>query len=95
MEIESATRERGFDCPSAVSNDQVRSNMFRLTRQQALFAYVDTLAETILTCVPEPPADTKTQAVAQPKNARTAAEKCRARHGWRGEASNAGNDTFT
>jgi hypothetical protein len=35
--------------------------------QQALFAYVDTLAKTILTCVPEPPADAKPQAVGRAK----------------------------
>jgi hypothetical protein len=33
--------------------------------QQALFAYLDTLAKTILTCVPEPPTDAKPQAVAR------------------------------
>jgi hypothetical protein len=32
--------------------------------QQALFAYVDTLAKALLTCVPEPPADARPQAVA-------------------------------
>ncbi len=42
--------------------------MFRLMRvQQALFAYLDTLAKTILTCVPEPPTDAKPQAVARAK----------------------------
>lgn len=35
--------------------------------QQALFAYVNTLAKTILTCVPELPADAKAQAVARAK----------------------------
>lgn len=35
--------------------------------QQALFAYADTLAKTILTCMPEPPADAKPQAVARAK----------------------------
>jgi hypothetical protein len=35
--------------------------------QQALFAYLDTLAKTFLTCVPEPPADAKPQAVARAK----------------------------
>ena len=35
--------------------------------QQALFAYVDTLTKTLLTCVPEPPADAKAQAVARAK----------------------------
>jgi hypothetical protein len=35
--------------------------------QQALFAYLDTLAKTLLTCVPEPSADAKAQAVARTK----------------------------
>jgi len=46
--------------------EQVRREVFRLGRaQQALFAYLDTLAKTLLTCVPEPPADAKAQAVAR------------------------------
>ena len=52
----------------AASIEHVRRDMFRLMRaQQALFAYVDTLAKTILTCMPEPPVDAKPQAVAQAK----------------------------
>jgi len=47
---------------------QGRRDMFRMMRaQQALFAYVDTLTKTILTCMPEPPADAKPQAVARAK----------------------------
>lgn len=47
---------------------QVRHDQFRLMRMhQALFAYVDTLTKTLLTCVPEPPADAKAQAVARAK----------------------------
>jgi len=47
------------------SIEQVRREQFRLMRmQQALFAYVDTLTKTLLTCVPEPPSDAKSQAVA-------------------------------
>lgn len=50
------------------SIEQVRHEQFRLMRiQQALFAYVDTLTKTLLTCVPEPPADAKVQAVARAK----------------------------
>jgi hypothetical protein len=50
------------------SIEQVRREVFRLARaQQALFAYLDTLTKTILTCVPEPPADAKPQAVARAK----------------------------
>ena len=50
------------------SIERVRRDQFRLMQmQQALFAYVDTLAKTLLTCVPEPPADAKAQAVARAK----------------------------
>ena len=52
----------------AASIQQVRHDQFRLMRMhQALFAYVDTLTEILLTCVPEPPADAKAQAVARAK----------------------------
>ena len=52
----------------AASVEQVRKEVFRLARaQQALFAYLDTLAKALLTCVPEPPADAKPQAVARAK----------------------------
>jgi len=48
--------------------DQVRCNQFRLMRMnQALFAFVDALTKTFLTCVPEPAADAKPQAVARTK----------------------------
>ena len=50
------------------SMEAVRRDLFRVMRvQQALFAYLDTLAKTFLTCVPEPPADSKAQAVARAK----------------------------
>ena len=50
------------------SIEQVRREQFRLIRmQQALFAFVDTLTKTLLTCVPEPPSDAKAQAVARAK----------------------------
>jgi hypothetical protein len=52
----------------AASIEQVRRDQYRLMRMhQALFAYVDTLAKTLLTCVPEPPSDVKAQAVASAK----------------------------
>jgi hypothetical protein len=50
------------------SIEQVRREQFRLMRmEQALFAYLDTLTKTLLTCVPESPADAKAQAVARAK----------------------------
>lgn len=52
----------------AASVEQVRKDVFRLARaHQALFAYLDTLTKAFLTCVPEPPADAKPQAVARAK----------------------------
>jgi Arc/MetJ-type ribon-helix-helix transcriptional regulator len=52
----------------AGSIEAVRRHLFRVMRvQQALFAYLDTLTKTFLTCVPEPPADAKAQAVARAK----------------------------
>jgi Arc/MetJ-type ribon-helix-helix transcriptional regulator len=48
------------------SLEQVRREIFRLSRaQQALFAYLDTFAKTLLTCVPEPPAEARPQAIAR------------------------------
>ena len=48
--------------------NQVRKDVFRVARaQQALLAYLDTLTKALLTCVPEPPADARPQAVARAK----------------------------
>jgi hypothetical protein len=48
--------------------DRVLRDIFRVSRgQQALFAFVDSLIKTILTCTPEPPADAMPQAVARAK----------------------------
>jgi Arc/MetJ-type ribon-helix-helix transcriptional regulator len=48
--------------------ERMSRDMVRLARgQQALFALVDTLAKTILTCVPEPPSDARPQAIARAK----------------------------
>jgi Arc/MetJ-type ribon-helix-helix transcriptional regulator len=52
----------------AATIEQMRRELFRLGRgQQALFAYVDSLAKTLLTCIPEPPQDAKDQAIARAK----------------------------
>jgi len=68
---ESGGREEGLTGAEerlAASLEQVRKDVFRLARtQQALFAYLDTLTKAFLTCVPEPPADAKPQAVARAK----------------------------
>ena len=69
IEQELAVRKEdlsGTEDRLAASVEQVRRETFRLTRvQQALFAYVDTFAKALLTCLPEPPADARPQAVAR------------------------------
>ena len=50
----------------AASVEQVRREVFRLGRaQQALFAFVDSLAKILLTCVPEPGGEAMEAAVAR------------------------------
>jgi len=45
--------------------ERMSRDVFRVGRgQQALFAFFDTLAKTLLTCIPEPPADARRQAIA-------------------------------
>jgi hypothetical protein len=71
VEQELADRQDGLTGAEerlAASIEQIRKDQYRLMRMhQALFAYVDTLAKTLLTCVPEPPADAKPHAVASAK----------------------------
>lgn len=48
--------------------DRMARDLFRVQRaQQAHFAVTDTLIKTLLTCMPEPPADVMDQAVARAK----------------------------
>jgi hypothetical protein len=50
----------------AASMEQIRREIFRLGRaQQALFAFVDSLAKILLTCVPEPGGEAMEAAVAR------------------------------
>ena len=50
----------------ATTLERVLQNVSRSNRgQQALFAVVDTLVKTFLTCVPEPPADGMSESVAR------------------------------
>jgi Arc/MetJ-type ribon-helix-helix transcriptional regulator len=50
----------------AASIEQVRREVFRVGRgQQALFAFVDSLAKALLTCLPEPGEDAMDAAVAR------------------------------
>jgi hypothetical protein len=47
------------------SFERLSNDNFRLGRAlQALFALLDALSKTVLTCVPEPPADARPQAIA-------------------------------
>jgi hypothetical protein len=46
--------------------DQVQRELFRVGRaQQALFAFLDSLAKVLLTCIPEPPQAVRDQAIAR------------------------------
>ena len=57
------------------AEERIASSLDRLAReirsvklaQQALFAFVDSLVKTLLTCIAEPPSDAHDQAVAQGK----------------------------
>jgi predicted DNA-binding protein len=56
----------------AASMEQMRREIFRLGRaQQALFAYVDSLAKVLLTCVPEPVGEAMEPAVARARGRHT------------------------
>jgi Arc/MetJ-type ribon-helix-helix transcriptional regulator len=70
-ELEGAGREAKMneaENPIAASLERHSRDLFRLSRAlQALFAVVDTLIKTFLTCVPEPPGEAKPQAVARAK----------------------------
>lgn len=53
----------------AASIEQVRREVFRLGRaQQALFAFMDSLAKILLTCVPEPGGEAMEPAVARARS---------------------------
>lgn len=71
--IEAELAGRGAEITAAEeriagSFDRLTHDLRRLnTGQQALFAFVDALAKTILTCVPEPAGEAYSQAVARGK----------------------------
>lgn len=71
VEQELGTRRseiEGVEDRVVATMEQVRREIFRLGRaQQALFAFVDSLAKVILTCMPEPPGEVKAQAIARAK----------------------------
>jgi Arc/MetJ-type ribon-helix-helix transcriptional regulator len=50
----------------AATQERLSNDLRRLARhQQALFALVDAFVKTFLTCVPDPPKDSKAQSIAQ------------------------------
>jgi predicted DNA-binding protein len=56
----------------AAGMEQMRQELFRLGRaQQALFAFVDSLAKILLTCVPEPSGEALEAAVARARGRHT------------------------
>ena len=56
----------------AASIEQVRREVFRFGRaQQALFAFLDSLAKVVLTCVPEPGGEAMEAAVARARGQHT------------------------
>jgi hypothetical protein len=71
IERELAGRESGVDA----AEDRLAASLDRLSReirginlaQHALFAFVDSLVKTLLTCIAEPPRDAYDQAVARGK----------------------------
>src|SRR4051812_37504531 len=69
--IENEIRRRGgsgqqAEDRAAASLERVSADLKRLaTGQQALFAFVDALTKTVLTCVPEPSGDAYQQAISR------------------------------
>ena len=71
IERELAGRESGVDA----AEERIAASLDRLMReirgvrlgQQALFAFVDSLVKTLLTCLAEPPTDAYEQAIARGK----------------------------
>lgn len=71
IERELAGRESGVDA----AEERIAASLDRVVReiggvrlgQQALFAFGDSLAKTLLTCLPEPPTDVYEQAIARGK----------------------------
>jgi Arc/MetJ-type ribon-helix-helix transcriptional regulator len=65
-ELDGRPELMGAEQRLAAGFDRVIHEVFRVGRgQQALFALIDALTKTMLTCVPEPPSDARPQAVAR------------------------------
>ena len=68
-ELDGRAELTGTDERIGAGFDRVSHDIFRIGRgQQALFALVDAFAKTVLTCVPEPPPDARSQAIARAKD---------------------------
>lgn len=67
-ELDGRPELNGIEERIAGGLERISRDIVRLAcSQQALFALLDTLAKTILTCVPEPPPDARPQAIARAK----------------------------
>jgi len=67
----------------AASLERAAQEIARVQRaQQGLFAVVDTLVKTFLTCVPEPPRDAISQSMLVPASAMTASSSPQAKPWW-------------
>jgi hypothetical protein len=63
------TASPGAEDRTAATLERILRDVTRVARgQQALFAVVDTLVKTFLTCVPDPPVDGVSQSVARAKD---------------------------
>ena len=88
-DIDRKSEETDREAVVAASMERLSKEIRKLhTAQQAQFAVVDSLTRLFLTCIPEPPADARTEAVtiARLRHARLLRE----RNGWRLAACDAG-----
>lgn len=68
-EVKSRNEMAGMEAQTAASFDRVAQELRRVQRnQQALFALIDALTKLVITCVPEPPSETRPQAIAGAKD---------------------------
>jgi len=63
-ELKSRTERTGMEEQTAASFDRLAKELRRALRgQQAIFALLDALTKTFLGCVPEPPAEVRSQSI--------------------------------
>jgi len=64
-ELKSHNQTAGMEEQTAASFDRLSKELRRMLRgQQALFALVDALTKTFLTCIPEPPMEARAHSIA-------------------------------